>query len=577
MSKACTPVQSVAAAYLDALVDRGIDYVFANAGTDFAPIIEAMVVASEQDRPIPEFIAVPHENVAISMAHGYYLASGKPSAVMVHVTVGTANALCGLMNASRDNVPVLLAAGHTPNTESGHPGSRNAGIHWGQDSFDQGGLVREYVKWDYELRAGQRVEEIVGRALDIAMSEPRGPVYLNMPREVLGNAAASDVTPPRRQRPLGSQPSAPSQGAINKTAQALAGAEFPLIMTASLGRNPANVELLSRLADEFSIAVGLPGEPGPRDVNIPSSHPMFLGINPTEAIARADVILAIDCEVPWWPSVVSPKADARLIQIAPDPFFANYPLRGFEMDLAIAGSSSAALQMLYAALQSITKRDQQPIRRRRVEIEGMVLKRNGQRDKTLRDAAGMKPINPAWIAACINKVKDRDTIIVNELGVSMDLLELEAPRSYISNSLAGGLGSGLGLSLGARLGAPDKKVILIVGDGSYMFGNPVSAHFIARSQGLPTLTVIKNNHRWHAVHRSTVDMYPQGRAADSDSMPLVALGPSPDFDRIMQACGGYGERVEDPGELVAALERGLEAVAGGKPALLNVITAPGER
>src|SRR5690606_35488151 len=179
--------RSVANNFLQALLDRGVDRVFANAGTDFAPIIEALVYAQQNGIRTPEFLVVPHENVAISMAHGYFLATGKPAAVMVHVTVGTANALCGLMNAARDQAPILLMAGRTPSTERGHIGSRNGGIHWGQDSFDQGGSVREWVKWDYELRAGQAPEEIVGRALDIAMSEPKGPVYLCMPREVLGD------------------------------------------------------------------------------------------------------------------------------------------------------------------------------------------------------------------------------------------------------------------------------------------------------------------------------------------------------------------------------------------------------
>ena len=127
---------------------------------------------------------------------------------MVHVTVGTANAICGLMNAARDNVPLLLAAGRTPMTETGHIASRNRSIHWGQESFDQGGMVREFVKWDYELRAGQPVDAVVDRALDIAMSEPRGPVYLTLPREVLANptTAMRAATPcgrsasPRRRR-----------------------------------------------------------------------------------------------------------------------------------------------------------------------------------------------------------------------------------------------------------------------------------------------------------------------------------------------------------------------------------------
>src|SRR5262249_14772280 len=152
---------------------------------------------------------------------------------MVHVTVGTGNAINGLINASRDNIPMLLAAGRTPLTETGSIASRNRPIHWGQESFDQGGMVREYVKWDYELRSGQPVESVVDRALDIAMSEPRGPVYLTLPREVLTAAGAK----PRREtvRPLGVAAPEPAHAAIEEAAAIIAKAEFPLIITSSVG------------------------------------------------------------------------------------------------------------------------------------------------------------------------------------------------------------------------------------------------------------------------------------------------------------------------------------------------------
>ena len=189
---------TVAETFLASLVDNGIEYVFANGGTDFAPVIEALVSSSQAGRKIPEFVTVPHENVAMAMAEGYYRISGKPAAVMVHVTVGTANTICGVMNASRDNVPILVMAGRTPLTETGDIGSRNVAIHWGQENFDQGGMLREYVKWDYELRDNQPVEKIVNRALDIAMSEPRGPVYLNLPREVLGHTVSNDRVIPKK-------------------------------------------------------------------------------------------------------------------------------------------------------------------------------------------------------------------------------------------------------------------------------------------------------------------------------------------------------------------------------------------
>ncbi|MEX2525286.1 MAG: thiamine pyrophosphate-requiring protein [Gammaproteobacteria bacterium] len=573
MSKPNTLTISNASLFLDALYERGIRHVFANAGTDFAPVIEALVIAREQGRPMPEFHTVPHENVAVSMAHGYYRVTGEPVAVMVHVTVGTANALCGLMNAARDNVPLLLMAGRTPHTEAGNQGSRNASIHWGQDAFDQGGMLREYVKWDYELRAGQPVDAIVGRALDIAMTEPPGPVYLALPRETLGDPAPALQTHPRRRSP-GASPAMPNHDEIEKVAQILSAAESPIVVTESLGRDFDNVGLLGRLADEFGIGVAHAGEPGARDVNIPLNHPMYLGTHPIEALEQADVIVAIDTVVPWWPRYVSLREDVRLVQIGPDPLYTNYPVRGFDMDQVITGSSSAALAMLHEALQ-VAAADKDRIQRRHKAFSAQSRERIQSAEKLIEEVRSMAPIHPAWLASCINEIKDPSTIIVNELGVPMDFLDLREPGTFIGTSPAGGLGFGNGGALGARMGAPDRNVILVVGDGSYMFGNPVAAHYVARAKGLPTLTIINNNQRWHAVHRSTLAMYPDGQSARVPLMPLVDLGPSPAFEKVIESIDGYSEHVDDPAELPAALRRAMDAVAGGTPALLNVITQGG--
>ncbi len=182
-------VDSAAEAYLALLKDRGVDYLFGNAGTDFASIIEALSKSVAQGTKAPTPITVPHENLAVSMAHGYYLATGKPQAVMVHVNVGTANGICGIMNAARENVPILFTSGRTPLYEEGATGARSIFIHWGQEMFDQAGTVREMVKWDYELRSGRQLETVVDRAINVAMSEPRGPMYLTLPREVLAEGA----------------------------------------------------------------------------------------------------------------------------------------------------------------------------------------------------------------------------------------------------------------------------------------------------------------------------------------------------------------------------------------------------
>src|SRR5687768_13214465 len=111
--------ETAAEAWLGLLAARGIEYLFANGGTDFAPVVEAYAKGQKLGWRLPEIVIVPHENMGIAMAHGYTMVTGRPQAMMVHVGVGTANTLNGIINASRQNVPILLTAGRTPITESG--------------------------------------------------------------------------------------------------------------------------------------------------------------------------------------------------------------------------------------------------------------------------------------------------------------------------------------------------------------------------------------------------------------------------------------------------------------------------
>jgi acetolactate synthase-1/2/3 large subunit len=560
-----TSVEISAEAYLRRLAERGVECVFANPGTDFAPIVEALSRPGE--KPYPRFVIVPHENVAMAMAHGYYRVSGKPAAVMVHVTVGTANAVCGLINAARDNIPVLLAAGRTPLTENGHIASRNSHIHWGQEAFDQGAMVREYVKWDYELRHGQPVAAVVDRALDIAMSEPRGPVYLTLPREVLADPASA----PRRDtvRSLGVSPAQPSADAIEEAARLIAGAEFPLIVTSTAGRNPDAFSRLAALCETFAIPVV---QSFPNELNLPTDHAMHLGYEPGAFLPEADVVVVLDSAVPWIPKSVSLKPGAKVLHVSADPLVARVPFRDFEADMLITGETRAALAMLHEALQARMQGQGAAIDRRRKTIG---LKREAiaaKRRALLETARSRTPIHPVWLTTCVNELKAKDAIVVNELGLNVSYLDMTTQGSYLGGNMSGGLGFGLGAALGAKLAAPEREVIVAVGDGSYLFGNPLSYHFVGRAENLPTLTIVANNHAWHAVRNATLQVYPKGDAAKTNVMPLTALDPSPHFEKAMDICGGYGERVEKPEDLPAALKRGLDAVRSGTPALINVHT-----
>lgn len=555
-----------AEALLVRMAERGIEYVFANAGTDFAPIIEAL---STKHTAYPRFVTCPHENLAMAMANGYYRLSGKPAAVMVHVSVGTANAICGLMNMARDNVPVLLCAGRSPSTETGHIASRDGQIQWGQEAFDQGGMLREFVKWDYELRAGQAPGALVDRALDIAMSEPRGPVYLSLPREVL-----ADDSPKMRRNTLhqpGATPS-PSQHAIDEAAHLLSRAENPLIITSALGRTAEAVDALAAFSDEFALPVS---QPYTTDLNLPTNHPMNVGFEPGAHVAQADVILIINSGVPWIPKKTKLKPTAKVIHMGVDPLVSHHPYREFEADLLVTGDPVSGLHLLKLALASTKMKSGPALKGRRKSIEAIRMEMRHKREQLIASVKDQTPIHPAWLAHCLNKAKAADAIVINELGTSPGRLELTTPLSYLSTGLAGGLGSGLGTALGAKIAAPEREVIACVGDGSYMFGGPVAYHFVSRAERLPTLTIVANNHQWFAVRQSTLSVYPDGAAAKANAMPLQDLNPSPDFEKVIESCGGYGEKVENPAELEAALRRALDMVRSGTQALLNVAVQPG--
>src|SRR5947208_4183292 len=210
---------TVAEAYLALLADRGVDYLFGNAGTDFAPLVEAYARAAQTNIPVPRPILATHENLAVTMAHGYGMLSRRIPAVMVHVSVGTANMICAAMSASRENVAILLTAGRSPLTETGLPGSRDGYIHWAQEMYDQAGMLREIVKWDYELRNGEQLVTVVDRALAIAATEPRGPVYLSLPREVIAAPCAVEHPSPSRLNPAA--PAAPDRAAVAQAARIL--------------------------------------------------------------------------------------------------------------------------------------------------------------------------------------------------------------------------------------------------------------------------------------------------------------------------------------------------------------------
>jgi acetolactate synthase-1/2/3 large subunit len=566
------PVATGAEAFLAQAQALGcVRYLFANTGTDHGPLIEALAKAAKEDPGDIQPIVVPHELAAVSMAHGYYNVTGKPQMVLVHTLPGTANALGGLINANSSNVPLFLLAGRTPITEGELRGGKSQNIHWRQESRDQGGIVREFVKWDYELRTNQNLPAVVARAYKIAMSEPRGPVYLTLPREWLCEAMESTEVIAGPLAPASKAQADPA--VLERAAELLLAAENPLIVTKYLGRNSEAVAHLVALAETLSIPV----VQHLNYVNFPTDHPLYVGNQTLKYAGHADVVFFIDIDVPWEPprrDLI--RSDAKIIHLERDPLFTGIPGWAFPADLPITACSEIALPALSAIIKNrlgdgADKRKLEE-RRKKTAAEHNALMR--EIAMSAEAAKSQKPINPLWLSKCIGDAMDEETILFNETVTSRlaEVISLNRAGSQFNTPPAGHLGWALGAAVGAKLGAPEATVIAAVGDGSYMFAAPTACHFSAQKYRIPFLTVIYNNQVWNASISAARGLYPEGVARKTNNFPGTDLSPSPQFELTARACGAYSERVEDPDRVPGALERALKAVREERrQALLNVV------
>jgi acetolactate synthase-1/2/3 large subunit len=299
---------------------------------------------------------------------------------------------------------------------------------------------------------------------------------------------------------------------------------------------------------------------------------MHLGFEPDSMLQSADCIIVIECDVPWIPGKRAPHPDAKIIHLGVDPLFSQYPMRGFDCDLAISGVVGATLPALTDALASRYAAAKDRVEARRAKVATARVAQRERWAEALKRARDMTPMSPAWITHCIDQVKGEDGILIKESPVTFEHIRFSNPGTMFSIGAAGGLGWGLGTALGVKAAAPDKLVICTCGDGAYMFGNPIPAHYVSAAETLPVLNIVFNNQMWGAVKRNTREVYPDGFAAKSNREPLTYFDPQLNFSKAVEVAGGYGETVEDPAEMQKALDRAVKVVTVEKrQALLNVI------
>jgi len=556
---------SAADVILASLRRHGVEFFFANPGTDFPPIVEGFARAKLSGAKVPRPILVPHENLAMAMAHGAYLMTDTPQAVMVHVNVGTANTINLLANAARDRVPLLLMAGRSPIMEKGAFGARSRPIHWAQEMFDQAGMVREFVKWDYELRNPAQAGAVVARAVEVAMASPRGPVYLTLPREPLSAAADSDSFEAPRQAPSSAHP---DPALIDRLADWLLAAERPLLIASSLGRRGEDVEELGRIAERFAVPVVVHT---PRFLCLPTDHPLHHGFDPHPLLADSDLIVVVEADVPWMPSMRGPAPAARVVHIGEDPAYLRYPMRSYPSHLSIAACAGAALRALSAALEQRATTDGGRLPQRRAW--GVARAASLRREAQASLAADAPHVSPTYLSRCVGEIAGPDGLIFNEYQLRLEHCARTQPASYFALSPAGGLGWSVGAALGAKLAAPDRFVMAVIGDGGMIFANPTACHWVAEAHQLPIAVVIFNNARYGAVRNATMAMFAAGAAGRENGAGLAELSPSPSFERYAEAHGAFAARVEHPAELASTLLAARDAVLKQRRhALVNVIT-----
>jgi acetolactate synthase I/II/III large subunit len=568
---------SAAHYFLEGLVDLGVDYIFANLGTDHVSLIEEMARWDKEGRKHPEVVLCPHEIVAVHMAGGYALATGKSQAVLVHVDAGTANACMAIQNLFRYRLPVILFAGRAPHTLHGElRGSRDTYVHFVQDPFDIASIVRPYVKWEYSLPSGVVVKEALARAAAFAHSDPPGPVYMMLPRETLAeewDEAEMPAYPAARYGSVHAGGIEPARA--EAIAERLMAANNPVAFTAYLGRKPQAVDLLDRLARACGIRVV---EFNPIDLNIPQDSPCYAGIDPGPLLEQADLGLLLDTDVPFVPQSVKRTNAIDWIQIDIDPLKSDFPMWGFATDMRVQGDSAVILRQVLDAVEARADRAYRMRVAERIAGWSAASEQAASRRAAASADKGVTgALNPAFVFATLGGKLSQHDVVLNEAIRNAPILQAQLrrtrPGSYVGLG-GGGLGFSGGMALGLKLAQPDRRIVQVIGDGGFHFSSPDSVYAVAQQYQIPILTIVLDNGGWQAVKSATQRVYPKGIAAETNQfqsrLTSGRQGERRDFSEVAKAFGAHGECVTDPDELAAATDRCLAALDDGKAAVLHV-------
>ena len=553
---------------LRVLAQMGIDRIFSSPGSEWAPVWEAFAKAKAQSEGVPLYISSRHEEVAVGMASGYAKSTGKLPAVMIHTTVGALHATMALRGALHEQIPMIVFTGES--LGFGEEAGPDVGAQWLGALADIGGparLVERCVKWSYGVNAKSLLPSTIQRACQLAMSAPKGPVFVSLPMEYLfdkmtKNAAADNVPiPPPIADPV----------AIEDLAALLAGAKNPLIITEEAGRDPAVVEKLVELAEV--LGAGVVESRASSYINFPRTHPLHAGFEPQEFLQEADAILLLGVVVPWHPASKKLNPATKVAVLSDNPLRSELPYWGFPVSQIVTGEIDSSMKhLLDAVKRKLNKGNNDAARRTEIWRGRHEARRASWKEDAVRRQE-QKPLDTRWVTYELAQVIPADAIVVEEtithrLSIHR-YLDMLKPGSFFAGCI-GGLGTGTGTALGVKAANPKRPVLCLIGDGAFNYDPGLAALGVCQEHNLPIMIVLYNNYGYHSQKSGVPRFFPDGFAVKNQDFIGISINPSPDYAMIARAFEGYGEKVEEPGEVRAALQRGLKALAGGQTALIDV-------
>lgn len=547
----------------------GVDFLFFVSGSELTFYQEAIAKAHAKGRPAPKLVTMTHEHVALNAAIGNAMVRNQPAATAVHVDVGTLHYGAAIHTAWRSGTPVLMTAGTGPRAYPGSMrGARGGSIQWVQEPRDQGEIVRQYTKADHRMEHEDNPGLMVSRLLQMAMSEPRGPVYLSIPQETAMLSLPGSTRFPTRDQLGLARPVSPDPTDARQIAEWLVKSNNPVVFTTRVGRDPRAVEELVRLADLLALPVT---ESSNADrMNFPQSH-WGSGTGPTAE--EADVVLVLEDVVPY-PAHRAPSADAKIVWVSIDPVQSRYKTMEFRADLWIPASAASTCAAVRAAAENmLTKSDLDRIADRRTRLQARKQDMDLHAESLAQEALGSGTLNGRVVAYELGKLLEPDAIVLNDGLSNGGFVQSYARRTqfgtyFRSGGSSGGWGSGA--SFGVKMARPGQDVVHASGDGYFMFGTPLPALWAAGHHKAGYMSVVFLNGSYSTGTNGLRQSYPEGYGISSANYEGGTFETPPNFAKLAEAANGYGEQVTELSDLVPALKRGLQATRNGLPAVVAV-------